>query len=99
MKGFVYILMCEDGSFYTGSTKDLKRRLQEHQSGNGANHTSGRLPVVLVYFEEFERIESTFKREKQIQGWRREKKIALILGNKSSLPELSKNYTEKLNRL
>jgi putative endonuclease len=94
MKGFVYILLCDDGSFYTGSTKNLKRRLHEHQSGNGANHTSDRLPVTLVYFEEFERIENAFRREKQIQGWRREKKLALILGAKSSLPELSKNYTD-----
>jgi len=77
-KGFAYILECSDGSFYTGSTIDLEKRFVEHQEGKGANHTKKRLPVKLVYFEEFQRIDDAFYREKQIQGWSRIKKEALI---------------------
>lgn len=78
MKGFMYILLCSDGSYYTGSTIDLEKRINEHQNGNGANHTKKRLPVELVYFEEFDRIDLAFNREKQIQKWSRIKKEALI---------------------
>ncbi|MEI7425956.1 MAG: GIY-YIG nuclease family protein [Candidatus Moraniibacteriota bacterium] len=70
----MYILECADGSYYTGSTKDLEFRLAQHQSGKGANHTKKRLPVKLVYFEEYARIDEAFYREKQVQGGRREKK-------------------------
>jgi putative endonuclease len=51
MKGFLYILLCNDGSFYTGSTNDLERRLLEHQNGEGANCTRKWLPIELVYTE------------------------------------------------
>jgi len=78
MKGYTYILICADDSYYTGSTKDLLRRLKQHQTGQGANHTKKRLPVALIYFEEFDRIDKAFYREKQIQGWSRKKKEALI---------------------
>ena len=89
MKGFMYILLCSDGSYYTGSTIDLEKRIDEHQNGNGANHTKKRLPIELVYFEEFERIDLAFNREKQVQKWIRIKKEALIENNKNMLPELS----------
>jgi len=85
MKGFTYILKCSDGSFYTGSTTDLDRRLAQHQAGLGANHTRKHLPVELVYYEEFQRIDDAFYREKQIQGWSRAKKQALIKGNLNKL--------------
>jgi len=62
MKGFVYILLCADGSFYTGSTNDLERRMVEHQNGEGANHTRKRLPVELVYSEEYDRIDEAYYR-------------------------------------
>jgi predicted GIY-YIG superfamily endonuclease len=48
--GYTYILLCADGTYYTGSTKDLKKRLQEHQSGRGAEYTSSRLPFQLLYY-------------------------------------------------
>ena len=95
MKGFMYILLCSDGSYYTGSTKDLEKRIEEHQNGNGANHTKKRLPIELVYFEEFERIDLAFYREKQVQKWSRIKKEALIENNKNLLPELSIAYRDK----
>jgi putative endonuclease len=48
----MYILLCSDDSYYTGSTIDLERRLKQHQTGEGANHTKKNLPVKLVYYEE-----------------------------------------------
>jgi putative endonuclease len=77
----MYILECADGSYYTGSTIDLERRLWQHQNGLGANHTAKRLPVKLVYCEFFERVSDAFIREKQIQGWSRRKKQALMVEN------------------
>ena len=88
--GFVYILECSDGTYYTGSTKDLERRIQQHQAGEGAKYTKKRLPVKLIYFEELDRIDAAFYREKQIQSWSRKKKQALIDARLDELPELSK---------
>lgn len=90
----MYILECADGSYYVGSTKYLELRFEQHQNGEGANHTKKRLPVKMVYFEEFDRIDHAFYREKQVQGWSRKKKEALIKGEFSALPDLSKNYTQ-----
>jgi putative endonuclease len=64
----MYILECTDGSYYTGSTSDLKLRMDQHQIGEGANYTRKRLPVRLIYYEEFSRIDDAFQREKQVQG-------------------------------
>ena len=94
MKGYMYILECVDGSYYTGCTSNLKLRLEQHQNAEGANHTKMRLPVKLVYFEEFSKIQDAFIREKQIQGWNRKKKEALINGKVEHLPALSRNYTQ-----
>ena len=90
----MYILLCSDGSYYTGSTIDLERRLEQHQNGEGANHTKRRLPVTLVYYEEYPRIDIAFYREKQVQGWNRKKKEALIEGKIELLPELAKAYRD-----
>lgn len=91
----MYILECSDGSFYTGSTKNLEKRLWEHNNGLGANYTKGRTPVELVYFEEYTRIDEAFYREKQIQGWSRKKKLALIEGKPELLPKLAKKIFRK----
>ena len=74
----MYILKCSNDLYYTGSTKNLKRRLKQHQSGHGANFTKKYLPIELVYFESFSRIDWAFYREKQVQRWSRNKKEALI---------------------
>jgi putative endonuclease len=99
MQGYTYILECSDGSYYTGSTQDLEKRLQQHNAGEGANHTKKRLPVKLAYYEEFNRIDEAFYREKQIQGWSREKKEALINGELNKLNKLAecKNDTHFSN--
>jgi putative endonuclease len=83
-------------SFYTGSTTDIERRFKEHQQGRGANYTRKRLPVILVYFEEFDRIDDAFYREKQIQRWSKSKKRALIEGNHDLLRELAKSKNKSL---
>ncbi|MFZ5948055.1 MAG: GIY-YIG nuclease family protein [Stygiobacter sp.] len=93
----MYILECADGSYYTGSTKDLERRLWEHQNMLGANYTKKRLPVKLVYYEEYLRIDEAFYREKQVQGWNRKKKEALIKGKPELLPKLAIAYRDLRN--
>lgn len=85
----MYILECSDGSYYTGSTNDIDRRLNEHQHGKGANYTAKRLPVKLLYYEEFQNISDAFYREKQVQGWSRAKKKALMCGDNKTLHDLS----------
>jgi putative endonuclease len=96
MGGFMYILLCSDSSYYTGSTIDLDKRIREHEAGLGSNHTKLRLPVKLVYYEEFQRIDEAFYREKQVQGWSRKKKEALISHDFKKLPELSKNHSKPI---
>lgn len=95
MKGWMYILECSDGSYYTGSTIKLMERFEEHQNGEGANHTKKRLPLKLVYYEEYPRIDLAFNREKQVQGWSRKKKEALIDGNSEMLPKLAIAYRDR----
>jgi putative endonuclease len=87
---YLYILECCDGTFYVGSTWNLELRLAQHQSGQGARYTSTRLPVKLVFSQDFDRIEDAFAREKQVQGWSRAKRIALIEGRMGDLPGLSR---------
>lgn len=94
MKGYMYILLCSNGSYYTGSTNNLELRLIQHQNGEGANHTKKYLPVTLIYYEEYPRVEQAFYREKQIQGWSRKKKEALINGDHNLLPELAITYRD-----
>jgi putative endonuclease len=98
MKGYMYILKCSDGSYYTGSTNDLERRLWQHQNGEGALYTKTRLPVELVYYEEYERIDYAFYREKQVKDWSRKKKEALIEGKLEELPKLAKKVWKKKNQ-
>ncbi|RJQ37010.1 GIY-YIG nuclease family protein [Candidatus Microgenomates bacterium] len=75
---FVYIVKCVDGVYYTGITWNLRKRIKEHNSGIKTPLQKNRLPVKLVYWEKFEtRIEAA-RREKEIKGWRREKKEILI---------------------
>ena len=90
MSAYMYILKCKDNSYYVGSTVDLARRVEQHKHGEGAEYTKHRLPVELVYFEECENIKDAFLREKQVQGWSRKKREALINNQYEKLPELSK---------
>jgi putative endonuclease len=94
MKGYLYILKCSDGSYYTGSTNDIESRMTEHHEGKACNYTMDRLPVELIYLEVYDQIDEAFFREKQIQKWSRAKKEALIHGKIEKLKQLARNYTE-----
>ncbi|VXB33278.1 GIY-YIG nuclease family protein [Aeromicrobium sp. 9AM] len=76
--GYFYILLCADGTFYVGSTRNLVRRLWEHREGLGAEYTRTRLPVQVLYFEEYERVSEAWGRERTVHGWTRSKKKKLI---------------------
>jgi putative endonuclease len=78
----VYMLRCADGLFYVGSATgdDLSRRVTEHQIGAYPGYTSSRRPVTLVWSEHFDRITDAIAAERQVKGWSRAKKQALING-------------------
>ena len=90
----MYILLCSDGSYYTGSTTNIELRLQQHQEGVGSNFTSKRLPVKLQYYEFFAHVADAFYWEKQIQGWSRRKKEALMTGFEVNLKRFSECMNE-----
>lgn len=75
---WTYILECADGSFYTGYTTDLERRVREHDSGEGAKYTRGRTPVELVYSEQFDSKSTAMSREYEIKQLSRDKKERLV---------------------
>lgn len=91
---YTYILQCANGQYYVGSTTDLDKRLQEHQAGLGANFTRKHLPVKLAYKEEYSSIEMAFARERQLHGWSRAKKEALINGEYEKLPSLASSTSK-----
>lgn len=83
---FVYILRCADGKYYVGVTNDVDRRFAEHQEGlDPGSFTHGRRPVELVLVEWFHDIRQAIEREKQLKGWSRKKKEALIAGDEAGL--------------
>lgn len=76
---FVYILKCSDDTLYVGSTNNLEKRLHAHNNlKSGARYTKIRRPVILQYFEDFPTLTQARKRESEIKGWKREKKLKLI---------------------
>lgn len=79
---YVYLLECNDKTLYCGWTNNLGKRIKTHNDGKGAKYTRARLPVKLVYFEEFESSVDAQKREYQIKRMTRAKKIELIKGLK-----------------
>ena len=89
-KAWVYILRCADGSFYTGHTTQLERRVAEHRTGEGGEWTRARLPVELVFVQEMPDASQALIVEQQIKGWSRAKKQALIDGNWDLLQRLSR---------
>lgn len=78
---YIYILKCSDNSLYTGWTNDLKKRLETHNSGKGSKYTRSRLPVEIVYFEEFKNKSDAMKREYEIKKLSRKNKLILIKKN------------------
>ena len=86
-----YILRCRDGSYYTGSTRAaLDARIGEHNAGKHGGYTNSRRPVVLAWSQEFQRITDAIAVERQLKGWSRAKKEALIAGQYDLLPDLAR---------
>ena len=75
---YTYIVKCSDGTFYTGWTNDLTRRMEAHNQGSGAKYTKARRPVTLIYYETFETKEEAMKREYAIKRLSRKEKEELI---------------------
>ena len=95
---YVYILKCADNSFYTGVSNDVERRVLEHNnSEDKKTYTYRKRPVKLVWFEYYNDINQAIEKEKQIKGWNRKKKQALIDDNFDLIVELSnlKNNAKK----
>ena len=91
---FLYILLCADGSYYTGTTQtSLELRVAQHNDGTFYGYTTSRRPVVLVFSQWFDRVTDAVAAERQVKGWSRAKKEALIRGESARLPELSKRRT------
>jgi len=90
----VYILKCADGSYYTGHTEDLERRIAAHARGDIGGYTSSRRPLQLIWSEQFASRAETIERERQVKGWSRAKKEALIQQEWGALPQLAANRME-----
>ena len=99
MKGWVYILRCADETYYTGSTNNIILRIYQHNNAIGAIYTAKRLPLELVYLQEYSIVSEAFYREKQIQGWSRRKKEALMKSDYEALHLFSACYKEFENAL
>ena len=92
---FVYMLRCSDNSLYTGHTDDLERRVSEHQSAHYPCYTSSRLPVELVFYTTFGSRHEAIDAERQIKGWSRAKKQALIENDFTQIQLLSRRIKKK----
>ena len=91
------MLRCGDGSYYVGTTRTtLDDRIAQHNAGNFDGYTARRRPVLLVFQQHFGRITDAIAAERQVKGWRRDKKEALTRGDFSALRELSRAYQRKL---
>ena len=87
--GWIYILKCSDESYYCGSTSNIAQRINEHIFHKYSGYTSARLPVELVFSQEFRDINDAIRAERQVKGWSRKKKEALIKGDFDLLHELA----------
>ncbi len=95
MKAWVYIVLCADGLYYTGSTTNLEQRIFDHNTGRFGGFTSKRLPVILLWSMEFVDIRDAAIVERQIKGWTRAKKEALMNGDVELLHRLSRSTKTK----
>ena len=95
MSFWVYILRCADGSYYTGHTNNLEKRMGEHQTGACCGYTATRLPVELAWCQECARREEALAAELQIKGWNRKKKEAMMRGDWSNVSSFAKKDFSK----
>jgi putative endonuclease len=97
MGAYLYILRCADGSYYVGTTRaSLEERIAQHDAGTFDGYTARRRPVTLVFQQDFDRITDAIAAERQVKGWRRAKKEALIRGEWEALRALSVSYRKRL---
>ena len=75
---FVYILLCVDGSYYTGSTNNIEKRFKDHLAGKGAKYTKSHKPVKVIYKEKFSTKSEALKREAELKKWPKVKKMRLL---------------------
>ncbi len=75
---FVYIILCEDQTLYTGSTNNVEKRFQTHLTGKGSKYTRSHRPIKLIYQEKFSTKSEALKRESEIKSWNRNKKISML---------------------
>ena len=75
---FVYILLCSDGSFYTGVSNNPQKRFLDHKSGKGGRYTRSHKPSKIIYLEKFFTKKEALSREKEIKAWSRSKKIQIL---------------------
>jgi len=75
----VYILECEDKSLYTGCTNNLQKRFERHRAGTGGRYTSSHKPIKILFSEKCDSRSEALKRERQIKGWSREKKLKFLI--------------------
>jgi len=95
---YVYILECSDGSYYTGHSDDIDARISQHEQGAFVScYTYKRRPVKVIYVEIFGTRDEAFNAERQIKGWSRRKKLALIEGDFDRLKYLAKNTKAKIS--
>lgn len=95
---FTYMLRCADGSYYLGHTDDIERRVSQHEAGVVAGYAATRLPIRLVWFEEFPTREEAKAAELQIKNWSRKKKEPLIGGNIDQLKQAARKDWELYRR-
>jgi len=88
---WMYILRCRDASYYVGHTDDLEKRVSDHKAGGISVYTRKRRQVELVFCDSFPTREEALARERQVKGWSRAKKEALINGNWERLSRLARN--------
>jgi len=84
---YMYILLCSDGSLYTGYTDNLARRVRKHNSGQGAKYTKSRRPVRLLYWEKYASKQQAMQREWAVKQWKRAEKLRLLPVDAASLAE------------
>ena len=96
MPFYVYILKCSDGTYYTGRTSNIDRRMNAHYNGvDRQAYTFSRRPVDLVWFQEFNLENDAFRFEHQIKGWSRKKKEALINGDWDEMKRIIEDQKQK----
>jgi putative endonuclease len=95
---WIYILQCADGSYYTGHTDNLEKRIREHDFGTFECYTKTRLPIKLVYQQACQTREECLRAEQRVKGWSRAKKAAMVRGDWAEVSRLARNKSTALRQ-